>query len=65
MFINKSDKEFILYQESLKNMYIPKENEINPEHIKLELSNLIKYAKKKGVHVCDLSNEEKTIFMKK
>lgn len=45
MFINKSDKEFILYQESLKNMYIPKENEINPEHIKLELSNLTRELK--------------------
>ena len=32
---------------------------------KLDLSNLIKYAKNKGVRVCDLTEEEKSRFMHK
>ena len=36
---------------------------LNPNHIKLDLSDLIKYAKRKGVRVCDLSDEEKSEFM--
>ena len=36
---------------------------LNPNHIKLDLSDLIKYAKSKGVRVCDLSDEEKSEFM--
>ena len=34
---------------------------LNPNHIKLDLSDLIKYAKSKGVRVCDLSDEEKSV----
>lgn len=51
------------YEESLKNTQFIDPTKLNPKHIKLDLSDLIKYAKNKGVHVCDLSDEEKSKFM--
>lgn len=53
------------YENSLKNTHFIDGSKLNPNHIKLDLSDLIKYAKNKGVRVCDLTEEEKSQFMHK
>lgn len=53
------------YEKSLMNTSLIDNNTVNPEKLKLDLSGIIKYAREKGVHVCDLSEEEKRRFLSK
>lgn len=51
------------YKKSLMNTSLSDSDTINPQKLKLDLLGIIKYAREKGVRVCDLSEEEKKLFL--
>lgn len=51
------------YKKSLVSTSSSDSDTINPQGLKLDLSGIIKYAREKGIRVCDLSEEEKRRFL--
>ena len=61
--LNQDEFDIEKYKKSLKNTKMVDENKINPDKKKVDLSNLIKYAKEHNKAVYELTDEEKSKFI--